>query len=418
MEFPMLMPLPGQGTPMPPPPPGLLGAMPNIDPQKAGLLAAAFRGLQASGPSRMPVSLGQTIGQAGEAGMGAQRQAMNDQLHQSQVGMQQQMMGMQFQQAQEAMRMKQQQQAQIQAYAQTLPEAQRVEFMADPQGFLNRSKPQVLGRSLVKSDGSVIATDQTWQEEQKAAREQRMQELEMRLQDSRLQAADRAALQRELAAQRMESARQNRELAASMRQPPAPQIIQTDSGPMQAGRDGVATPILDSRTMQPVVPKSTDKALPTSAAQKLMENQQNLRKAQEALRLLNGESVGGVAGDQNATGKKAMLSTLGVPGDYILNAIDPSGVNTRAAVGDLGSMVIHDRSGAAVTASEFPRLRPFIPLATDSPEVAKKKTARFVKEYEAVVQEAADFYRQSGYKVPDNALRSNAGSSGEWSVVR
>jgi hypothetical protein len=40
-----------------------------LDPQTAGLLAAAFQGLQASGPSRMPVSMGQIIGQAGGAGL-------------------------------------------------------------------------------------------------------------------------------------------------------------------------------------------------------------------------------------------------------------------------------------------------------------------------------------------------------------
>lgn len=43
----------------------------SIDPRTQGLLQAAFAGLQASGPSRMPVSLGQVLGQAGSAGMGA-----------------------------------------------------------------------------------------------------------------------------------------------------------------------------------------------------------------------------------------------------------------------------------------------------------------------------------------------------------
>lgn len=49
---------------------GLLGTE-DFDPATQGLLAAAFKGLQASGPSRMPVSLGQVIGAGGEAGMGA-----------------------------------------------------------------------------------------------------------------------------------------------------------------------------------------------------------------------------------------------------------------------------------------------------------------------------------------------------------
>ena len=48
----------------------------NFDPATQGMLAAAFRGLQASGPSRVPVSLGQIIGQAGTAGMDEYQQAL------------------------------------------------------------------------------------------------------------------------------------------------------------------------------------------------------------------------------------------------------------------------------------------------------------------------------------------------------
>src|SRR5882762_3945400 len=48
---------------------GILDQSGGIDPQTAGLLAAAFQGLQASGPSRLPQGLGQVIGQAGSAGL-------------------------------------------------------------------------------------------------------------------------------------------------------------------------------------------------------------------------------------------------------------------------------------------------------------------------------------------------------------
>lgn len=48
----------------------------DFDPQTQGLLAAAFQGLSASGPSRMPMSLGQIIGGAGKAGMNEYQQAM------------------------------------------------------------------------------------------------------------------------------------------------------------------------------------------------------------------------------------------------------------------------------------------------------------------------------------------------------
>jgi len=56
-----------------------MGLLDGLDPRTQGLLAAGFQGLQASGPSRMPVSLGQIMGQAGGAGLGqynaAQKQA-------------------------------------------------------------------------------------------------------------------------------------------------------------------------------------------------------------------------------------------------------------------------------------------------------------------------------------------------------
>lgn len=51
--------------------PGIL----DLDPQTQGLLQAAFAGLQASGPSRMPVSTGQVLGQAGSAGIAGYDQA-------------------------------------------------------------------------------------------------------------------------------------------------------------------------------------------------------------------------------------------------------------------------------------------------------------------------------------------------------
>src|SRR2546429_9507885 len=45
-----------------------------LAPSTAGLLAAAFQGLQASGPQRVPEGLGQVIGQAGQAGLETYRQ--------------------------------------------------------------------------------------------------------------------------------------------------------------------------------------------------------------------------------------------------------------------------------------------------------------------------------------------------------
>ena len=94
----------------------------------------------------------------------------------------------------------------------------------------------------------------------------------------------------------------------------------------------------------------------------------------------------------------------GVVNEYapnVINRIDPDGAAARAALGDLGSTIIHDRSGAAVTASEYPRLRPFIPTAYDDAETVKMKLKRF---RQIVAEEtrlyADNFNEEMGYKRP------------------
>ena len=136
--------------------------------------------------------------------------------------------------------------------------------------------------------------------------------------------------------------------------------------------------------------------VPSAVGSKFMENSQNLRMAENALGLISGQSVGGSKGDPNATGMKGYLP------DALLQRMDPSGVETRAAVSNLGSMIIHDRSGAAVTASEYPRLRPFIPTASDDPTTVKKKLGQFVNEYRKINDEMTQFYTESGYNVPQS----------------
>jgi hypothetical protein len=76
---------------------------------------------------------------------------------------------------------------------------------------------------------------------------------------------------------------------------------------------------------------------------------------------------------------KANPDAVGLKGltpDIALNRMDPEGTDARAGVADIGSLKIHDRSGAAVTASETPRLKPFIPSITDDYDTAIKKLER------------------------------------------
>lgn len=159
----------------------------------------------------------------------------------------------------------------------------------------------------------------------------------------------------------------------------------------------------------------TGKPLPASAAKGHLENLAALRQVDTALKLISGENVGDMKGDANATGMKGYLP------NSILARTDPAGVSTRALIADIGSLKLHDRSGAAVTAAETPRLLPFIPQVNDPPAVVKKKLEQFRQNYQAIVDESEDFYKQSGYNVPVLKPRSSAPAAGGapsgWSIT-
>lgn len=152
---------------------------------------------------------------------------------------------------------------------------------------------------------------------------------------------------------------------------------------------------------QPVGPKLKD--IPPSVNTAIVSNMQNLAKAQAALDLVSGKNSGTATGDKNATGLKGYLP------NGPLNYFDPKGVDARAAIADLGSMVLHERSGANVTASESPRLMPFIPLATDDPETIKKKLQRFIQIYRQETDFMGEQYSPSqGYKASPVLNRGGA----------
>lgn len=199
--------------------------------------------------------------------------------------------------------------------------------------------------------------------------------------------------------------------AAELSRARAGAVGTTGGGRIPVGYRSITDPDTGETRLEPIPggPKDpnaqTGKPLPASAAKTLLENQTNLRRAETALALVSGKTIGAegdpeaVKGDSKATGLKGYL-----PGQ-VLNRMDPEGIATRAAIADLGSLVIHDRSGAAVTAAEFPRLAPFIPSATDDAETAKTKLQNFVRVYREEVEQAVAFHRASGFNVPAETLQ-------------
>lgn len=77
---------------------------------------------------------------------------------------------------------------------------------------------------------------------------------------------------------------------------------------------------------------------------------------------------------------KAVGLTRGLPGigDRLDTRTDPAGVGARASIANIGSLKMHDRSGAAVSVSEFPRLAPFIPAVSDPPEAIRVKLKKLL----------------------------------------
>lgn len=144
------------------------------------------------------------------------------------------------------------------------------------------------------------------------------------------------------------------------------------------------------------VPVHAQKAITGAAA--------SIGQLSDAIDLLKGLEVSGQKGSKSATGLKAYAP------DIALNRLDPAGTVTRAAIADIGSMIMHDRSGAAVTVSESPRLKPFIPLTTDDAATALKKLERLRKiqldDSEALT---STYNPEQGFKSFKAPIRGGAG---------
>jgi hypothetical protein len=173
---------------------------------------------------------------------------------------------------------------------------------------------------------------------------------------------------------------------------PAPaNVVNTDIGPVVANADSSATPLKVEGVPIGKVPKP----VPEGVIKALLTNSTSERQVDTALQLLNGKTIDGLQGDTSAIGP-----VQGRIPDIILQKSNPNGVTTRAAIADIGSMIIHDRSGAAVTIAEMPRLIPFIPQITDTPEAAKAKLTRMKAELTNIGNEFRAVHESAGYTMP------------------
>lgn len=97
----------------------------------------------------------------------------------------------------------------------------------------------------------------------------------------------------------------------------------------------------------------------------------------------------------------------GITPGIILNRFDKEGTALRAALTELAATKVHDLSGAAVTASEFGRLKPFLPQPTDDSDTIKTKLAGMKAEIQDIMNATNSIYSENqGYKpIPNLASK-------------
>lgn len=128
------------------------------------------------------------------------------------------------------------------------------------------------------------------------------------------------------------------------------------------------------------------KPVPAPVVAKVLDNRKAVRNIDDALAELDKypSGIGFVVGNlPNAVSQRT----------------DQKGVALRSAIANIGSLMIHDRSGAAVTASETPRLLPFVPLTSDNEATARKKLKRLRAEITAINEEyELQYSEEQGYR--------------------
>jgi hypothetical protein len=147
--------------------------------------------------------------------------------------------------------------------------------------------------------------------------------------------------------------------------------------------------------------KAQLKQIPTSAVTSIQENISTGREIDRALSVLKKRP--------NSIGPGT-----GSLGDTFTQFNDPEGTDARAAIGKIGGQIIHDVSGAAVTLSEEPRFRPYVPTITDRPSIAIAKLKRLKQLTQSRLDEQKDYYSEpNGYRP-----YSSGSTSGGITTVR
>lgn len=196
------------------------------------------------------------------------------------------------------------------------------------------------------------------------------------------------------------------------RYPRGLQVVQSADGPVIFDPMTGATRPAIGPDGQPLRAKAPQ--IPPTIKKEIAQNRANLDQIDRAIDLLNKHpSAAGMSWGNAAAASGSQI------GEKFSQWADPNGVPARAALANIGSLIIHDRSGAAVTVGEQPRLRPFIPAATDSKEVQLQKLDQLKQQISSQNEEILGLYpSDSGYQdLGDNRATTTSPQPGNALTV-
>jgi hypothetical protein len=285
----------------------------------------------------------------------------------------------------------------------------------DRLGWAMKGQMNPLTKALATQYGADVLIKEPEREEARefrasesaAGRAQQLQIAQERLAQQAADAARRSEDTRLSAEQRAEAARDRTQMMGIMaRMADETKRLQIEAT-KQAAADRTAA-IRDKAEDAKVKLKN----LPATQAKAWIENETALKKAQAVTEMLLEKDPTTKKPKVFKSGEEkfdpvahSALSALNMLpfSEEVAQRAHPAGVPLRAAIGDIGSMKIHERSGAAVSAKEHPRLKPFVPSTADTPKAAYDKLQNFQREYQLIQQEILDYAESQGYKSPEKS---------------
>lgn len=208
-------------------------------------------------------------------------------------------------------------------------------------------------------------------EQAQAQREFQMQQLQQRAQDQRASAQERIEAQKQLAQMQIDARKDMARVAASMRQPPQDQIIQTDGAIFSRGRDGSIAPVLDPATGQPLRPKGENKPLTEGQGKAVMFGQRAAQSDKVLRGLEDTINLEGLSTKRAAENIPLIGGIAGYVGNSMLSGDQQ---RVEQAQRDFVNAVLRQESGAVIAPSEFDNaIKQYFPRPGDTKEVKDQK---------------------------------------------